>query len=105
MSQHRVGIGLAPVLPQDVSVLARMLFASALAEREALCRTVFDGARQGQAHLHRTGRLHPLWGNGSLEAASRALAGRGPTIAPEPLWDNADYLSCLELVLQHLRRQ
>ena len=91
---------LRPVLPQDVSTLARALLAVPQSERARLCRRILKMAALARDHMHQTGRLHPVWGDGSLDAAARRH-----DLQPEPFWDDPDYLSCLILALRALRRR
>jgi len=88
-----------PVLPQDVSSMARALFASPVRERAGLCQQMFDRAGLAAAHVARTAQLHPRWGNGSLDAVARHSCG---PLCSEPVWDHPDYITCLRLVLAEL---
>lgn len=89
---------LRPILPQDVTSVARALLAVPAPLRPCHCAKVFDQAGQARAHVLRSGYLHPLWGDGSLDAAARCHPMRG-----EPFWDDPAYLDCLILVLNQLR--
>ena len=80
-----------PVLPTDVITLARALLASGPDRRAALARSIARGAVRAQRFAQLTGRVHPRWGDGSLDAAAR----RYP-LAREPFWDDPDYLCCLQ---------
>ena len=86
-----------PLLHGDVSDAARALLAAPPAARERLCRRMIVEAEAADAYRRRTGRVHPLWGNGSLMAAARRRA-----LADEPGFDDADYCSCFEMVLRAL---
>ncbi|KIC29613.1 DUF7742 family protein [Leisingera sp. ANG-M6] len=86
-----------PVLPGDVSAVARALLAVPESARLALCRRIFGGAAEAAAHCCLLGRLHPLWGDGSLSAAARRYA-----LADEPFLDDPAYLDCTRLVLREL---
>ncbi|UWQ34523.1 hypothetical protein K3555_08595 [Leisingera sp. M527] len=86
-----------PVLPGDVSAVARALLAVPESDRLHLCRRILSGAAEAAAHCRRMGRLHPRWGDGSLSAAARRFA-----LAGEPFLDDPDYLSCTRLVLREL---
>ncbi len=86
-----------PVLPGDVSAVARVLLLVPESERLALCRRIFGGAAEAAAHCTLLGRLHPRWGDGSLSAVSRRFA-----LADEPFLDDPEYLSCTRLVLREL---
>jgi hypothetical protein len=88
-----------PILPQDVSSLARALLAVDACERSILCQQLFDRAALATEHVARTGQLHPLWGNGSLDAVARHCCG---PLVTEPFWDNPQYINCLKIVLSEL---
>ncbi|MBQ4823385.1 MULTISPECIES: DUF7742 family protein [unclassified Leisingera] len=86
-----------PVLPGDVSAVARALLAVPENIRLHLCRRILGGAAEAAAHCRLMGRLHPRWGDGSLSAAARRFA-----LAAEPFLDDPEYLSCTRLVLREL---
>ncbi|WP_291731669.1 hypothetical protein [Leisingera sp. F5] len=88
-----------PVLPGDVSAVARALLAVRDADRQRLCRRIFGGASEAAAYAGLTGRLHPRWGDGSLSAAARRF-----DLAAEPFLDDPIYLNCSRLVLRELAR-
>lgn len=88
-----------PLLHGDVSNAARALLAAPGSCRADLCRRMIAEAEAADAHRERTGRLHPLWGNGSLMAAARRRA-----LADEPGFDDAEYCECFEMVLRELIR-
>lgn len=95
--------GLPPILPQDCTVLARLLLIRPGHERDTLCHDVLKAAERAHRYCSETGTVHPRWGNGSLEAATRSLLEMGETLPVEPLWDDEEYLTCLLLVLHHLK--
>ncbi|MEW2913328.1 hypothetical protein [Leisingera sp. JC11] len=86
-----------PVLPGDVSAVARALLAVPEGDRLRLCRRIFGGAAEAAAHCGLYGHLHPHWGDGSLSAAARRHG-----LAEEPFLDDPAYLSCTRLVLREL---
>lgn len=86
-----------PLLHGDVSNAARALLAVPRSFRPVLCRRMIVEAEAADDHVRRTGRLHPLWGNGSLMAAARRRR-----LADEPGFDDADYCACFEMVLRAL---
>ncbi|OIQ44696.1 MAG: hypothetical protein BM558_06750 [Roseobacter sp. MedPE-SW] len=90
---------LQPVLPQDVSSIARALFAEPEQERSILCQKLFDRADLAAVHVAQTRALHPLWGDGSLDAAARHSMG---PLCSEPLWDDLNYIRCLRIALAML---
>ncbi|NSY36929.1 hypothetical protein [Leisingera sp. ANG59] len=86
-----------PVLPGDVSAVARALLAVPEGGRQQLCRRIFGGAEEAAVHCRLFGRPHPHWGDGSLSAAARQYL-----LAVEPFLDDAEYLICTRLVLREL---
>lgn len=88
-----------PVLPVDVISVARALLASPPERRAVRAQRIFDGAARARVYAALEGRLHPRWGDGSLDAAARRYR-----LAAEPFWDDPDYLSCLEMVLRLVRQ-
>ncbi len=84
-----------PVLHGDVSAAARALLAVPPAAREDLCARMIREAECAHVFMLRTGRPHPLWGNGSLMAAARRRVLRD-----EPGFDDVAYCHCFEMVLQ-----
>jgi hypothetical protein len=88
---------LRPVLPGDVSCAARALLAVPEAARNSFLETILKGAAAAALHVQREGRLHPVWGNGSLMAAARRFP-----LAEEPDYSDPDYCRCTVLVLEAL---
>ena len=92
-----------PVLHGDVSDAARALLSAPRGMRRRLCRRMIAEAEAADSHRLRTGRLHPVWGNGSLMSAARKRR-----LPPEPNLDDLDYCHCMETVLacliDHLSR-
>lgn len=86
-----------PVLHGDVSSAARVLLRYPPDLRPRLCHLMIAEAEAAERHRRQTGRLHPLWGNGSLMAAARARP-----LAAEPGFDDSDYCQCFALVLSAL---
>lgn len=86
-----------PVLHGDVSAAARALLNAPPADREQLCIRMINEAQLADAHVGQTGRLHPLFGNGSLMASARNWQ-----LAEEPNFDDLQYCQCFELVLRCL---
>lgn len=86
-----------PVLHGDVSNAARALLYVPRRLRRDLCARMLSEAEAADAHVQRSGRLHPLWGNGSLMSAARKRM-----LADEPSFDDADYCGCFEMVLRGL---
>jgi hypothetical protein len=89
-----------PVLPQDISSLARVLLAVPVQERSEVCSALFDHATLAASHVANTGELHDLWGNGTLDAVARNFS-----LAKEPFWDDPTYLNCLIIALHELQRR
>ncbi|WP_425083002.1 hypothetical protein [Ruegeria profundi] len=68
--------------------------------RRSLCIKMVAEAELADRHVQRTGRLHPLYGNGSLMTAARTRV-----LADEPGFDDLDYCQCFEMVLRQLIRR
>lgn len=88
-----------PVLHGDVSAAARALLAVPQPDRGALCVRMIHEAELADRHLERTGKLHPVYGNGSLMAVARNRA-----LANEPGFDDLQYCRCFKMVLHLLAR-
>ena len=86
-----------PILHGDLSAAARALLAAPHPNRQRLCIKMIAEAELADAHVRKTGRLHPSFGNGSLMAAARTRV-----LADEPGFDNVQYCQCFELVLREL---
>ena len=84
-----------PVLPTDVTTTARALLACAPRRRAGLACRIKRGAARARIFAQITGRWHPRWGDGSLDAAARRFP-----LAREPFWDDPDYLCCLQITLR-----
>lgn len=87
-----------PVLYCDVSAAARVLMRVPQAHREERCAGMIERAQVADRFVKRLGRIHPVWGNGTLLAVAR----RHP-IGPEPSFDDAAFCDCFEMVLKQLR--
>lgn len=87
------------VLHGDVTSLARVLLRVPPGRRAALCARVLQEADWADRHVRRLGRVHPLWGDGTLMSAARKRA-----LADEPELSDPAYCSCLELVFATLAR-
>lgn len=86
-----------PILHGDVSSAARALLAVPVNFRKALCDRMILDAERADTHMRRSGRPHPVLGNGSLMSSARKRL-----LASEPGFDDIDYCQCFELVLQAL---
>ena len=86
-----------PVLHGDVVTAARALLAAPAGGRDGLAARLIHEAGAADAHRRRTGRRHPDWGDGTLQAA----AARRP-LAPEPRLDDPAYATCMLLVFEAL---
>ncbi len=84
----------------DVSAAARVLLGVPNVQRVQLCANMLHEADNADRYLRRHGKLHPLWGNGTLLATARLRP-----LKSEPSFDDGDYCDCLELVLQALKRR
>ncbi|NIZ61613.1 hypothetical protein DL239_11560 [Sedimentitalea sp. CY04] len=83
-----------PVLHGDVTSVARALLLVKPEERRAMCAQIFDQADLAGTYVQQHGRLHRLYGNGSLMAAARKYP-----LGDEPTFDNIDYCGCVMTVL------
>ena len=86
-----------PVLHGDVSAAARVLYLMPAPLRALACKRMIDEAEAADRFSARTGRVHPLFGNGSLMGAARKRK-----LAPEPGFDDREYCQCFEQVLRAL---
>ncbi len=86
-----------PVLHGDLSFAARALLAAPADGRQDLADRMIDEACAAYLHLRRTGRVHPIWGTGSLMTSARRFE-----LAHEPRLDDPDYAACLITVLQRV---
>ncbi|SDW28694.1 hypothetical protein SAMN05444358_101413 [Ruegeria halocynthiae] len=88
-----------PILHGDISAAARALLVAPPPERDLLSARMIAEAELADQHVARTGRLHPVYGNGSLMAAARCRP-----LADEPNFDDPQYCQCFEMVLRKLIR-
>ena len=65
--------------------------------RELLSRMLVREADCADRFVRRLGKLHPLWGNGTLYGAASRRA-----LAPEVSFDDPEYCRCLVLILAQL---
>ena len=86
-----------PVLHGDVSNAARALLYVPEMFRADLCERMILECEAADSYVSRVGRLHPLWGNGSLMSAARKRM-----LADEPTFDDVEYCACFEMVLRQL---
>jgi len=86
-----------PVLHGDISAAARALLGAPPKDRNRLCEKMIAEAELADRYVGQTGKLHPLFGNGSLMTAAR-----NRRLADEPNFDDIQYCQCFELVLRHL---
>ena len=78
----------------DVTAAARVLLAVPESHRLELCTRMLREAHWADQFVKRKGRVHRLWGNGTLRAAAYARR-----LGAEPDLGDRDYCSCLALVL------
>ncbi len=81
----------------DVVALARVLLAHPAPQRAALCQDALLEAELADHYRQNFAKLHPRFGDGSLSS----WAGQRQR-APEPFWDDLDYLSCMQVIIQSL---
>lgn len=89
-----------PVLLNDVTTTARALLSVRECAREAVCERIFRFAERGDHYTRNKGKVHRLWGDGTLLSAARQWP-----VAPEPTFDNDSYCQCIEMVLHQLRKR
>ncbi|QFT59662.1 hypothetical protein FIU94_12580 [Sulfitobacter sp. THAF37] len=85
------------VLLSDLLAAARALRAAPCDRRAVLCARLLREADWADRYVGRLGRLHPLWGNGTLKAAAEAR-GRGQAAG----LDDPEFRLCLQMVLAAL---
>jgi len=81
----------------DASAVARVLRAAPFARREWLLERMLREAGRARAHVRRTGRAHPCWGDGSLMAVALRRRPMG-----EPALSDCVFCRCLARVLLRL---
>ena len=81
----------------DISCAARVLLGVPQEERWALCQMLIAETDTADRFFRRSGKLHPVYGNGTLRAAALR---RQP--GAEPTFDSADYRACFIEVLGQL---
>jgi hypothetical protein len=86
-----------PIFHGDVTCAARVLLNTPAAQRQLLCRRMFEEAARADVFVRLTGHVHSEFGNGSLMAAARKRE-----LAPEPFLNNAEYCQCLIMVLEFI---
>ncbi|WP_204114638.1 hypothetical protein [Shimia biformata] len=87
------------VLHGDLVAAARYLLPLPDPVRRSACRRLIDHAHAAHHFTRRTGRCHPLWGDGSLISAAMRHG-----LAAEPSLRDSDYCACLEMVLHEIVR-
>ena len=86
-----------PVGHGDVAAAACVLLHAPPEARAGLLARLLAEAETADAYRRELGRLHPLWGNGSLMGAAM-----GHPRAREPFLDEPDYAACMALVFEAL---
>lgn len=79
----------------DVRSIARVLMLTPPHKRDELANTIVFEATEANAHRLNTGRAHPAYGTGSIMSA--ALTRKA---APEPFFDDRDYIACVIIALK-----
>lgn len=79
----------------DVTAAARFLMTLPEAERRVAARRLLVLAHWADHYRKRSGRAHPVWGNGSLAAAIPAVA-----LPAEPRLSDLGYVRCLSTVIE-----
>jgi hypothetical protein len=88
-----------PVLHGDIVAVARVLYARPAGERGLVLKRLIQAADWADGFRRATGRMHPVWGDGSLMTV--ALAAKPP---PEPRLDDVEYCGCMAMVFEALIR-
>ena len=88
---------MGPVSHGDVVAAARRLYLLPEAGRADALQRLLDQASWAHVFRRATGRVHALWGDGSLMAAAMAAP-----LPPEPSLADADYCGCLAMVFDRL---
>ncbi len=86
-----------PVLHGDVVAAARALYPLEVGARATTLDSLLRRAAWADAFRKRTGRVHPVWGDGSLMAVA---LGQDPP--PEPPLSDSVYCDCLAQVFEGL---
>lgn len=86
-----------PVAHGDLSAAGCALLSVAPAARAELLHRMLTEAEAADAFRRDTGRVHPLWGNGSLMSVAMVRPRRR-----EPFLDDPDYAACLAMILDAL---
>lgn len=86
-----------PVGHGDVTAAACALLRVPAEKRAHLLARLLAEAETADAYRRETGRLHPLWGNGSLMGAAM-----GHARAREPFLDEPEYAACMAMVFEAL---
>lgn len=86
-----------PVHLTDIDMVTRVLLAVPTVEWAAVARRIIQGARMADRYRKRFGQRHPVWGDGSLSAASAAQPGAVP-----PTRCHATYRQALIIVIDAL---
>ena len=86
-----------PVLHSDVVAAARALYPLETDARATALNSHFRRAAWADAFRKRTGRMHPVWGDGSLMAVAL-----GQDTPPEPPLSDSVFCDCLAQVFEGL---
>lgn len=79
-----------PILPPDLDLLTRLLLSRPKADRAGLVAGLLDHADIGDRYRKRTGRRHPLHGDGSVVGLAMAMGSAMP-----PAFCDAAYRDCM----------
>ncbi|MBR9863103.1 MAG: hypothetical protein GYB24_06645 [Rhodobacteraceae bacterium] len=86
------------VLHQDIVALACCLRALPATARKRAARKIVDRTARADCYRLRTGRVHPFYGNGTLQSFCQSL----PKLCEGRL-DDPDYADCLIRALKAVR--
>jgi hypothetical protein len=88
------------VLHGDVVAVARALLAVKETARAGLVHKLMDQATRAEKYRRLHGRVHPFWGDGSLEVAASAQRQ-----VAEPYLDAPEYCTCMLVVFEALAKR
>lgn len=82
----------------DITIVARLLIGLPEVAWEQSIRDLLDRAHAADLYRKRLGRLHPLWGNGTLAGAAQ-LVDRRAAMPPEPFLSDRRFFAALGAVI------
>ena len=86
-----------PVMHSDICAAARAVLAIPERGRPDFCARLIREAEGADRFVRRLGKLHPIWGNGTLKSAAHAYR-----LTDEPSFDDPAYARAFAMVLSKL---